>query len=194
MSIIRFTRRGSTGGGSHASGKSALKLQTEIDLRTGALECVDIEQRHAADVACARQSVLRQAGALRITDSGYFSIPVFIAIANMNAWFLSRIQRTTLVHFAGKSIGNVVDFLCNRNENMIDCRIEIGSQDRLACRLIGWRVPGPQAAERRRKLRLSQTKRGRGEPSQVALKACDWMFLVTSVPEKKLSFREAIVL
>ena len=181
-------------GGSHASGKSALKLQTEIDLKTGALECVDIEQGCEADVACARQSVFRQEGALRITDLGYFSIAVFIAIANMNAYFLSRIQRTTLVHFAGKSIGNVVDFLCHRNENVIDCRIEIGSQDRLACRLIGWRVPGPQAAERRRKLRLSQKKRGRGEPSQEALKACDWMFLVTNVPEEKLSFKEAIVL
>ena len=77
---------------------------------------------------------------------------------------------------------------------MTDCWIEIGSQDRLACRLIGWRVPGPQAAERRRKLRLLQKKRGRGEPSQEALKACDWMFLVTNVPEEKLSFREAIVL
>ena len=91
-------------GGSHASGKSALKLQTEIDLKTGALECVDIAQGCDADVACARQSVLTQKGALRITDLGYFRIAVFIAIANMNAWFLSRIQRTTLVHFAGKSI------------------------------------------------------------------------------------------
>lgn len=181
-------------GGSHESGKSALKLQTEIDLKTGALECVDITQGCDADVACARQSVLRQKGALRITDLGYFRIAVFIAIANMNAYFLSRIQRTTLVHFAGKSIGNVVDFLCHRNENVIDCWIEIGSQDRLACRLIGWRVPGPQAAERRRKLRLLQKKRGRGEPSQEALKACDWMFLVTNVPEEKLSFKEAIVL
>lgn len=181
-------------GGSHAFGKSALKLQTEIDLKTGALECVDIEQGCEADVACARQSVLRQEGALRITDLGYFSIAVFIAIANMNAYFLSRIQRTTLVHFAGKTIGNVVAFLCHRNENVIDCWIEIGSQDRLRCRLIAWRVPGPQAGERRRKLRLSQKKRGRGEPSQEALNACDWMFLVTNVPEEKLSFKEAIVL
>lgn len=181
-------------GGSHASGKSALKLQTEIDLRSGALECVDIEQGCDADVACARQNVLRQEGTLRITDLGYFSIAVFIAIANAKAYFLSRIQRTTLAHFAGKSIGNVVAFLCQRNENVIDCWIEIGSQDRLRCRLIAWRMPGPQAAERRRKLRLSQKKRGRGEPSQEALKACDWMFLVTNVPEEKLSLKEAIVL
>ena len=62
------------------------------------------------------------------------------------------------------------------------------------CRLIAWKVPTKVAAERRRKLKLAQKKRGRSAPTKEALAACDWMFLVTNVPPEKLSAKEAIVL
>ena len=94
-------------GGSHGYGKSAMKLQTELDLKTGCLKCVDIEQGSDADVACARQTVARPAGTLRITDLGYFSITVFLALTSAGAYFLARIQRTTTVWVDGLNKGNI---------------------------------------------------------------------------------------
>lgn len=184
-----FTGRG----GSYGYGKSAMKLQTELDLKTGGLTCIDIENGSDADVSCARQMVARTKGSLRIADLGYFAISVFSAIAASEAYFLSRIQRTTTVRH-GETITNVVQFLRSQQQRVVDLMVEIGTKDRLHCRLIAWKLPPEQVAERRRKLRLNQKKRGRGEPSAEALDACEWTFLVTNLESEKLSINEAIVL
>ncbi len=181
-------------GGSHGYGKSALKLQTELDLKRGGLACVDIEQGSDADVACARQTVARPTGSLRITDLGYFSISVFQSLANAGAYFLSRIQRITIVRDDGGRESNIVEYLRAQPSSLVDCWIEIGTKNRLKCRLIAWKVLPDQAAERRRKLRLAHKKRNRGEPCSEALAACDWTFLVTNLPAEKLTVKEAIVL
>lgn len=73
-------------GGSHGSGVAALKLQTEFDLRSGALTPVEIEPGRSPDSATVRQQTPRPAGSLRITDLGYFSASVFAAFAAWNAF------------------------------------------------------------------------------------------------------------
>ena len=181
-------------GGSHGFGKSAMKLQTELDLRTGCLKCVEAESSRAPDVSCARQTVNRESGTLRINDLGYFNTATFADLAAQDAWFLSRIQRTTTVWKADKNKGSVIRFLMSQKQTFIDCQVAIGTKHKIPCRLIAWRVPGKVPAERRRKLKLNQKKRGRGTPTKEALAACDWMFLVTNLPAEKLNAKEAIVL
>ena len=186
----RFRGRGGTNG----CCKSALKLQTEVELRSGRLTCVDIEQGKDADVASPRQWVKREAGTLRIADLGYFNIDVFIKLAICAAYFLSRIQRTTLLRIDGEVVGNVGTWLSKCKETVVDRWLVIGTQKRLSCRLIAWRVPLEVAGNRRRKLYLDHKKRRRNGPTQEALSACDWTFLVTNLPSEKLSVKEAIVL
>lgn len=181
-------------GGTNGFGKSAMKLQTELDLRTGCLKCVEVESGRAPDVSCARQSIGRDAGTLRINDLGYFNTATFADLAAQEAWFLSRVQRTTTVWKDNKNMGNVIKFLISQKHYFIDCQVEIGTKHKIVCRLIAWKVPTKVAAERRRKLKLAQKKRGRGAPTKEALAACDWMFLVTNLPPEKLSAKEAIVL
>lgn len=76
----------------------------------------------------------------------------------------------------------------------IDQAIELGASDRLRCRLIAWRVPEEIANTRRRKIRATAKRKTGREPSEAALAACDWEFLVTNVGEDQLTFKEAIVL
>lgn len=187
---VRFKGRG----GSHGFGKSAMKLQTELSLKTGELKAVDVEQGRDSDMACDRQTVPRPVGTLRITDLGYFAISVFESLATAGSWFLSRIQWTTIITIDGIRQGNVVDFLNSQKVSLIDCWVEIGTANRIHCRLIAWRVPQSVAASRRRKLYKSAKKRGRDYPSADALAACDWMFLVTNLASHELSIKEAIVL
>src|ERR1022692_2649769 len=55
-------------GGSYGSGVAAMKLQTELDLRSGALAHVGIEPGRSPDGATSRQHARRGKGSLRISD------------------------------------------------------------------------------------------------------------------------------
>lgn len=133
-------------------------------------------------------------GSLRITDLGYFSIDVFRAIAVASCYFLSRMQWTTIISIDEVRQGTVIEFLNSQTSKLVDRWVEIGSQDRLKCRLIAWKVPPEIAANRRRKLYTMAKKRNRKPPSAEALAACDWMFLVTNLPVELLTVKEAIIL
>lgn len=181
-------------GGSHGFGRSALKLQSELDLKSGQLVCVEPVNGRQADSACAGQTAKRLSGTLRITDLGYFSTTAFASLAAVGAWFLSRTQRTTSVWIDDVHVGSVVQFLNSRQQPLVDCEAKIGVAQRLACRLIAWKVPAEVAAERRRKLKQTHKRRCRPQPCADALAACDWMWLVTNLNQDKLSMEEAVVL
>src|SRR5476651_2422132 len=84
-------------GGSHGSGAAAMKLQTELDLRSGALTHVEIESGRSPDGATSRQEARHGKGSLRIADLGYFALAVFAAMMEAGEYFLSRLQFGTHV-------------------------------------------------------------------------------------------------
>lgn len=187
------------GCGNHQLNQSAIKLQTEFDLRSGSLRCVELEQARAPDGATNRQQVTQSKGSLRIGDLGYFSICVLQRIAEAMAYFLTRVPHTSVIYVKGIK-HNLVPWLNSTGLGTIDQIIELGASDRLKCRLIAWRVPEEIANSRRRKIRATLKSKKGHEPSQAALAACDWEFLVTnlgddpSVAQEYVSLKEAIVL
>ena len=84
-------------GGSYGGGAAAMKLQTEFDLRSGAVTHVEIEPGRIPDGATSRQGARRGKGSLRITDLGYFALGVFATMAAADEYFLSRLQFGTHV-------------------------------------------------------------------------------------------------
>ncbi len=180
-------------GGSYGSGAAAMKLQTEFDLRSGALVHVQIEAGRSPDGATSRQQARRGEGSLRISDLGYFNVAVFAEMAAAKEYFLSRLQFGTAVLTPdGKSV-ELLSWLAKQPGPFVDQPILLGKEQRLPCRLIAWRLPEAQASERRRKLRL-ETMRKRGqEPSSERLAWCDWTILVTNVPLDMLTPPEAVV-
>lgn len=180
-------------GGTYGGGKAALKLQTELDLRSGNLRCVEVEQGRAPDVASSRQNMEQTPNSLRIADLGYFNISVLKQIDESNAYFLTRIQHRVKIYVDGVK-HDLVSWLNSQEKGVIDRHVEIGLQERFACRLIAYRVPDETANRRRQKLiAASRSKSGR-QPSAAALAACDWEFMVTNLGEEQLSVTEAIVL
>jgi hypothetical protein len=181
-------------GGSHGGGKAALKLQTELDLRSGALEHVQIEPGRSSDNTTSRQYARRPAGALRITDLGYFCVAVFAAMMTAGTHFLSRLQFGTSVLLSNGVPVELLQWLAKQCGPFVDVPILLGQEQRLPCRLIAWRLPTEQANRRRQKLRQETiSKKGR-EPSAERLAWCDWTILVTSVPVQLLSPPEAVIL
>jgi hypothetical protein len=181
-------------GGSHGGGAAALKLQAELELRSGALSSITVEPGRSPDSASARQQAERPAGSLRITDLGYFCVAVFAAIAAAQAYFLSRLQFGTGVRLcAGGTAVNVLEWLAGQPGPYVDAPIRLGGEQ-LPCRLLAWRLPEEQAARRRQKLRKETKSKCGAEPSAARLAWCDWTVLVTNVPGERLTPPEAVVL
>ena len=181
-------------GGSHNSGAAALKLQVELDLRSGALSHIQIEAGRSPDSATSRQQAVYPAGSLRITDLGYFNVPVFAAMVLTGVHFLSRLQfGTRVLRREGEAV-DILPWLEKQPGPLVDQLILLGKDRRLPCRLIAWRLPEEQANRRRQKLRKETLSKRGQEPSVARMAWCDWTILVTSVPVELLTPPEAVVL
>jgi hypothetical protein len=180
-------------GGSYGSGAAAMKLQTEFDLRSGALAHVEIEPGRSPDGATSRQNARRGKGSLRISDLGYFALAVFATMTAAGEYFLSRLQFGTHVLPEGLAV-DVLAWLAKQPGPFVDVSVLLGQEQRLPSRLIAWRLPQEQANRRRQKLRQETMKKRGYEPSAERLAWCDWTILVTNVPEELLTPQETTVL
>ena len=174
-----------------------MKLQTEWDLRGGAMTHVAIEPGRSPDAATSRQEARRGAGSLRITDLGYFSVGVFAEMSRNGEYFLSRLQFGTSIVLLEDPDGDSVEllrWLAKQPSRFVDRPILLGKGQRLACRLIAWRLPKEQANRRRQKLRVDMLSRKGKEPSAERLAWCDWTILMTNVPIEMMCPEEAVVL
>jgi hypothetical protein len=89
---------------------------------------------------------------------------------------------------------NLLDWLSRQPQGVVDRSVQIGTELRVACRLLAWRVPEEVANRRRQKL-IAETQRKRGRmPSRERLAWCGWTILVTNVPTEMLTPQEALVL
>jgi hypothetical protein len=184
-------------GGSHG-GTAALKLQVRMDLKTGAIDAVRIEQGRDCDASTPLQNDVPVAGSLRIADLGYFDTEVFQHIDQAQAFWLSPFKFGTTLHDEhGKKIGTKMELLAwlELNGPIVDRTVRLADRQ-LPCRLIAWRLPQEFADRRRQKLYAAARRKGGKEsvPSAERLAQCDWAILITNVPKEKLSIDEARVL
>jgi DDE family transposase len=181
-------------GGRPGVGRAAFKLQTELDLRSGAVSHLTIESARQPDKASIRQQTRRPVGSLRITDLGYFCLAVFAAMIRDGVHFLSRLQfGTGVLTISGQSL-DLLPWLAQQPGSFIDGPILLGKQERLRCRLIAWRVPTEQANRQRHKLRVNFRRKRGSQPSAARFAWCDWAILITSVPIRQLTAQDAAVL
>lgn len=190
-------------GGSYDSGKSALKLQTMLELKSGAVT-VEVEQGRSPDGATPRQHERHGKGSLTIRDLGYFNLDVFEEQATAGEYFLSRLQFGTDVilprgeETASKTSGSktlaLLLWLAMQPGPFVDRLVQVGKQKMLSVRLTAWRLPEEQANERRRKLRAAMLKKNGGVPSAERLAWCDWTILITNTPVELLAVKEAAIL
>lgn len=186
--VFRGGRSGTTTGV-----KAALKMTVGLDLVSGTLCGPELSDGRAADLnATLAQADLPQGG-LQLADLNYFSLTKFARWQGCGAYWLSRLKAGTAVYDAQRRRIDLVVSLHAAGDADVDLDIELGSAQRLACRLIARRVPAEVAAQRRRRLVDKSQKRG-NRPSALSLALCDWTILVTNVPRDLLSVEEAVAL
>ena len=179
-------------GGSYGGGKAAVKMQMQLSLKTGEFNAVSIEAGRDNDMKTPLQRQQLPAGTLRITDLGYFNTVVFQRYQDEGTFWLSRLLYGTNVYKVDGKPLKLLSWL-NAQGTLVDQQVLVGAEHRVSCRIIARRVPEEVAAQRRQKLKATYRKKGR-TPSVERLAWCDWMILVTNVPEELLTPDEACVL
>lgn len=187
------------GGSTPAAGAAAVKLELELDLRTGHLAgpALMSARRHDQRGRLATTAVARRPrGALHLGDLGYFSLDRFQAIGAAAQFWLSRLKGGTTLYAANGDrldLDRALAQAARAGQQRLERAILLGARHRLPSRLLAERVPESVAQARRRRLRRAAQKHGR-QPAQQRLRRCAWTLVVTNCASAQLAFDEVWVL
>jgi hypothetical protein len=174
-------------------GQAAVKFQVRLDLCSGRLRGLTVEQGRDSDHATPLSTSDLRPGDLHLRDLGYFDLDVLQAIATAGGFFLSRLQDGTGLYTpAGEPLRPAELARC-RGAEVIDRPVRLGAGHRLEARLVMARVPPAVAAARRRALRAKAKKKGY-EPSRDKLDLCAFNVFVTNVAAERLDVDEVLAL
>ena len=169
------------GGSSATNTQAAVKISVNLDLLTGRLDGPLLQAGRTPDRQALAQHEALEAGSVLIADLAYFSLTDFAAMTAAKRYFLSHLKaRTKLFTSTGEAL-DIVAWLAAATCAEIDCDIQLGQAQHLACRLIAVRVPPEVAAERRQRLEAEAREKGQAV-SQERLDLVHWTIFVTNVP------------
>jgi hypothetical protein len=178
-------------GGPGSAGQAALKLDTRLELKTGAPHFGLLPGRHSDSRSPVAEAV-HEAGGLRLQDLGYFNLARMKAQHGRGEYGLSRPQpRTCVLTMEGGPIG--LPALLKQGPARQEMAVRIGASEQLEARLLMWKLPEQARAKRRAKMNENARKHGRALTAE-SLAWCDWNFLITNVSAEKLNFDGCFVL
>lgn len=184
------------GSGGSASAANC-KLQTLYDYKSGQLDFLDLTAGTVPDNRYTDNlpNMLQQDDLL-LSDLGYFKLMTFAAIIAKGAFFLTRLLvRTTIKNPGTKKNIDLLKHLARLQSNT--CEMDVlmggGKSPEVACRLIALRVNEPIANERRRRLKINASKKGR-TASKYNLDMCAWTLLITNATQDQLPLEMARIL
>lgn len=177
-------------GGSHGSGRAAIKLQVIWDCLAGGLRMLwEIGKQNDSTSSVMQETP--PAGSLSIKDLGYFSLERFRAWQEAGAHWISR-GISDLLLWSEEEFHDLHDWLNLQPAGPVDRWVEVG-KTRLRCRLVALRAPQEVADRRRQKAYDKAAKKGR-KPSARHLANCDWTVFLTSCADDLLTWKEVVVL
>jgi hypothetical protein len=200
-------------GNQSATTNAACKLLLGLELTCGGLLQLDLFAGRQPDQGLIPLCQPLPAGALLLRDLGFFSLKDFAHQHEQGVYYLTRAHPQLVVQRGHGQTQSLMAFLRDRGV-LLDVDVEVGTKDRLACRLIAWRVPDEVAQRRKtkrleqhqRKIRRRTKKRHRGRkvgsgkkpskpkatgPTAEQLEQCEWVVVLTNVPREQLSVAEA---
>jgi len=165
--------------------KAGAKIQAVWDYKSSvfghfALTPWNIPDQKYVDTVVA----LAQQGVLFIFDLGYFKLKAFARIVEAGAYFFSRLNHQTTIFDAdtgGLQPLELAAFLHTVESNRAEKALFLGAKERVASRLVAYRLPEPIVNARRRIAKKNAKKKGY-TPSQAHLALLAWNLFITNVP------------
>ena len=180
------------GTNSPQGGRAVLKVQTRLDFLGGRLR-LQFDSGRSSDSRTPLQSEDVRERSLHLRDLGYFELDTLALIDQRQAYYVSRLQQGTAVYDDQNQRLDLVKFLRQQTGNVVDVRVRLGTEHRLACRLVAVRLPKQIAAKRRRKL-LKKAKKKGYTPQAATLELRGWSIYVTNASVTLLSVDEVVAL
>lgn len=182
-------------GGSTDDGDAALKLQLQLDLRTGSLARLELQHGRDSDGQSATRTGAVVAGALYLADLGFFKLARFREMGDADAFWLSRGKAGTVIYDAdGQCWDEITDLLERAADGtVVDIPVEMGARERLPGRLVAVRAPQEVVDQRRRRLRKLARAKGKTVGKR-RLALCAWTVFITNVPADRLTVAEVLTL
>ena len=168
--------------------KAMLRLQFAYDYKSGRT-IFAIPSAYARTDAAASPDVLDwlEPGDLCLRDMGYYKAELFEKMDAKGVFYLSRLKPEVKIPQGNdQSPIGLDEFLRRVPGPIFDKTIRVGSKRDFVTRVVAVRVPKKIAAERRRKLRSTASRRNK-VPSALKLALADWTVFVTNIPEETAS-------
>lgn len=188
---LRLQFAGSGGNASSAS----IKFQLRFDYLAGHISALEVQAGRHSDHGCQLHRQHLTSGSLQLFDLGYFDQSSLADIAQAGAYFICRLHPQVGLYEstkASKSI-DMVELLTHLKGDQHAFESYVGSQDRVAVRVLLQRLSSEVVAERHRKAQATARRKGKTY-SQSYMALLDWSILITNVPQQQLSFEQVMTL
>ena len=121
---------------------------------------------------------------LVVLDLGYFSLENFREIMNKEAFFVSRLLKTTTIMECN---GEEIDLRSKLQSgvNTIDIQVIVGKKEKLPCRLVATKLEGEPLKKRIEKLSRDAAKSGRKR--KPASEMDFWSVYITNLPQEEVA-------
>jgi hypothetical protein len=175
-------------GSGGSSSTASCKLQVCLEYLSGQVSFLKPGPGNVADNTFGAQlPMLLQAGDLLLADLGYFCIKRLRDIADMGAFFLTRLHYGTTVYNA--ATGAAIDLctlLTAATADVVEMQVLVGARinPRLNCRLVCLRLSPQNTERRKRALRKTAASKSR-TCSAGQLLLAQWTLLLTNVPQER---------
>ncbi len=179
--------------GSGETGTAGAKVHVLLNLRAGEMQGPLLAPGRPHDKHSPLQPAVIPAGALRITDLGFYALGRLRQIADAGAYWLCRAQVQTHLSSADGRSWTLLAFMRAQRHTVVDVPITLGATEHLPARLIAFRLDGQAAARRRRQLQRQAKRKGQ-RVSADRLALAGWDISVTNVPPSRLTAEESRVL
>ncbi len=172
---------------------AAIKIQLTFEFLRGVMTGICFQAGRTPDQSYIGELERIQAGALYLSDLGYFVLSRFRRLDEQHADFLSRFDPHTALFTADGAPRDLLEWLRAHAEAQFEASVRIGREEQLPCRMIVLRVPQAVADERRRKAHETARRKGR-TPSARHLALMEWTGYITNVPTTLLTLRQVVIL
>lgn len=175
-----------------AAPAAAAKIYFLLDWFTASYSTIEISPGKQADQNRGSDFLSQtSAGALWITDLGFWNVDFLSQITCQGSYFLLRLQSQTAVWIKEKS-GQIVRFDLDKflkfapDDQSFEMNIYLGRKQSLECRLICTKVNEEIANQRRRRVREAARRRGQAVTKR-HLRRQSWTMFVTNAEKEKIA-------
>jgi hypothetical protein len=173
-------------------GCSAIKLHVSLEYKSGQVSGPALANGREHDRKSPFFDRTLQAGELRITDLGFFSLAQMEKDAQAGGFWIVRYKNDVCLYENDQEL-HLAAFLKKQPQSIVDISVHVGQTHRLPARLIAIRLDPSTAAERIRKLREKARKTKKPLSAQ-RLQLAHWTIILTNAPQALLSALEVYTL